>query len=174
MIKKVSLPEGVSARIEGGVLFIKGRLGESRKSVENPLFTASIEGNEVIFKSVKESDTRKYKRVINTYAAHVNNMIKGVLDGYEAKLKVVYSHFPITVKVEGSEILIENFAGEKKPRRTKVLEGAKVKLSGNEVIITGYDKEVVGQTAANLENTAKIKYRDRRVFQDGIWITKKP
>jgi len=174
LIKKITLPEGIEARLEEDALFIKGPKGENKRLVKNPLFTVEVKGNEITLKSVKDSNARKYKRIINTYVAHINNMIKGVIEGYEARLKITYSHFPITVKVEGNEIIIENFGGEKKPRKTRVMPGVELKVEGNEIIVTGIDKEAVGQTAANLENVTQIKYKDRRVFQDGIWITKKP
>ncbi len=175
MLTVIKLPEGVEARIEDDILFIKGPLGENKRLVKNPLFTVSLdEVKSVVIKSAKDSNSRKYKRIINTYASHINNMIKGVVNGYEARLKITYSHFPITVKVEGNNVIIDNFIGEKKPRKTKLINGAKLKVEGNIITITGLDKEVVGQTAANLERTTQIKKKDRRVFQDGIWIIKKP
>jgi large subunit ribosomal protein L6 len=104
--------------------------------------------------------------------AHVLNMISGVREGFEIKLKIVYMHFPFTVKVTGNEISVSNFLGEKTPRKTRLIGNCKVEIKGDEIIVTGIDKENVGETASNLEKVTRIKSRDRRVFQDGIFMLK--
>jgi len=63
---------------------------------------------------------------------------------------------------------------KKKPRVAKILGETKVKVSGNEVTVSGINKEDVGQTAANIEQKTKIKRFDPRIFQDGIYIVQKP
>ena len=88
-------------------------------------------------------------------------------------MTIVYAHFPMQVKVEGKTLVIGNFLGEKKPRVAKILGDTDVKVSGNEVIISGINKEDVGQTAANIEQKTKIRRFDPRVFQDGIYIVQK-
>jgi large subunit ribosomal protein L6 len=88
-------------------------------------------------------------------------------------MKVVYSHFPIQLKVQGDRLEINNFLGEKQPRSAKILEGVTVNLGNDEVILTGIDKERVGNTAANIEHATRIRKRDPRVFQDGIYITER-
>ena len=98
---------------------------------------------------------------------------KGVTRGFTYEMKVVYSHFPIKATVKGSEFVIENFLGEKFPRRATILIGTKVEIQGDRVVLTGPDIEAVSQTAANIEQATKIKGFDPRVFQDGIYITKK-
>ena len=55
----------------------------------------------------------------------------------------------------------------------KIKEGVKVAVEGDKVKVEGTDKELVGQTAANIETLTKIKGRDRRIFQDGIFIINK-
>ncbi len=108
--------------------------------------------------------------MLGTIIAHTRNMIKGLKEGYSYKLKVVYTHFPISVKVEGDKVVITNFLGEKTPRVAKILGDTKVQVNGQEIIVSGSDKELVGQTAANIETATKISKKDRRVFQDGIYI----
>ncbi len=107
--------------------------------------------------------------MLGTIEAHVNNMIKGVTEGYTVKLKIVYMHFPFTLKTSGKEISINNFLGEKTPRKTKIVGDCKVEVKGDEITITGINKDDVGQTAANLERATWVRARDRRVFQDGIF-----
>ena len=100
-------------------------------------------------------------------------MIIGVTNGFEYKMKIVYSHFPVKTTVKGDMFVIENFLGEKHPRRADILGDTKIKVKGDEVILTGHNKENVGQTAANIEQVTKIKGYDPRVFQDGIYIVQK-
>jgi large subunit ribosomal protein L6 len=96
-------------------------------------------------------------------------MIKGVSQGFEYKMKTVFSHFPIKTSVEGNEFIIQNFLGERSARRAKILEGVTVEVNGEDVTVKGSDKECVGQTVANIERATKVKKRDVRVFQDGVY-----
>ncbi len=87
--------------------------------------------------------------------------------GYTYRVKVVYAHFPISVKTKGDEILVENFVGERSPRVAKIVGACKVTVEGDDVIVKGVSLEDVGQTAANVELATKIKRKDQRVFLDG-------
>ena len=111
--------------------------------------------------------------MIGTICAHINNMMKGVSKGFTYKLKIVYAHFPISVKVEGDKILIENFLGERAPRVAKIVGNTKVFVKGDDVIVQGINIEEVGQTAANIEQATRIKNKDPRKFLDGIYIYEK-
>ena len=91
-------------------------------------------------------------------------------NGYECKMKTVFSHFPIKTSVEGNYLLIQNFLGERFPRRAEILPDVTVDVKGENIILSAVDKEKVGQTAANIERATKVKNRDIRVFQDGIYI----
>ena len=103
----------------------------------------------------------------------IRNICEGLIEGYTIKMKVVFAHFPITVKVEGKTILIENFQGERAPRTTKVVGNTKVSPKGEDVIITGEVWTDVTQTAANIELKTKVKNKDHRVFLDGIYVYEK-
>ena len=95
--------------------------------------------------------------------------MEGVVDGYTIKMKVVFSHFPINVKIDGKQVLIENFQGERSPRVTKIWGATKVVPKGDDVIITGHVLTDVSQTAAEIENKTRVKNKDHRVFLDGIY-----
>ena len=120
---------------------------------------------------------RKHKAIAGTWHAHLKNMVRGIDTGFEYKLKAVYSHFPMTLKVEGNTMTITNLFGEKVPRKAALPwtpSEVQVKIENKtDVTVTGSDREKVGQTAANIERACKIKKRDRRVFQDGIYIVSK-
>ena len=92
----------------------------------------------------------------------------------EDSRKFTYPNVSIKeVKVQGDTVVIDNFLGERHPRSAKIVGSAEVAVKGDEVTITGINKEHVGQTMANLEQATKIKGRDPRVFQDGIYLTSK-
>ncbi|MCD6373760.1 MAG: 50S ribosomal protein L6 [Thermococcus sp.] len=169
--EEVEVPEGVEVAVEGNVVKVKGPKGELERELKYPgvqIFTE--DGKVVVF---KEFPRRRDIAIARTFRAHIANMIRGVTEGFTYKLKVVYSHFPMTVKVQGDEVVIENFLGEKNPRRAKILPGVNVKVMGQEILVEGIDKEAVGQTAANIEQATRITKWDRRVFQDGIYIVEK-
>ena len=120
---------------------------------------------------------RREKALAGTWAAHLKNMVRGIDSGFEYKLKAVYSHFPMTIKVQGNEMTITNLFGEKVPRVAALPWSpaeVEVKVANKtDVTVIGADREKVGQTAANIERACRIKKRDRRVFQDGIYIVSK-
>ena len=172
--KKVKIPEGIQVEIEGGKLKVGGEKGGVEHRFRG-LSGIKIEKSDEIIKVSSDSDRRKPKAIVGSIIAHIKNMFHGVTEGYEAKLKVIYSHFPVTVKVESEKVLIQNFLGEKTPRKAKIIGGGtKVEVKGADIIVTGIDIEAVGQTAANIEQATKIREHDRKVLQDGIYITKKP
>jgi len=173
MQKEIEIPEGVKVELSpDGILTVSGPKGELKRQFSHPWVRLWIEDGKVIAKS--ENDRRKNKAVVGTWIAHVQNMFSGVLHGWEARLKIVYSHFPVKVAIEGQEAKIQNFMGERKPRIAKILPGVEVQVKGADIIVKGIDKEKVGQTTANFEIATKVKNRDRRIFSDGIWITQKP
>jgi len=169
--KAVQLPAGVKAALEGRILIIKGKLGETRKQFDKINVNLSVQGDKIVFTPFSEK--KKDNVVINTILSIIGNMVTGVTKGFTYKVKVVYAHFPISVKTKGDEILVENFVGERSPRVAKILGACKVTVEGDDVVVKGVSLEDVGQTAANLELATKIKRKDQRVFLDGLYIFEK-
>lgn len=170
--KELIIPQDVTVEVAGGTIKAKGAKGEVEKSLK---FSKDIKlekvGDKV--KASSESDTRHVKAEIGSTLAHIRNMITGVTKGYTYKLKVVYSHFPVTVKTEGKKVLVQNFLGEKTSRVGKIVGKVDVKVEGADVTVTGIDVDEVSRTAANIEQCTRITGRDRRIFQDGCWIISK-
>jgi large subunit ribosomal protein L6 len=168
---EIPAPQGVELRIDGNMVIAKGPKGEARKNLAEPKLEIGVDKNTLFIKQDKFS--RKEKRIVNTFLAHVKNLINGVTHGYTYKLKVCSTHFPISVSVEGKKVIIKNLFGEKIPRKAEILPDVAVKVDKDIITVDGTSKENVGQTAANIEQACKISKRDRRVFQDGCWITEK-
>jgi len=171
IFREIEIPHGVEAEIEGTVLKVKGPEGESKKNFNLKGLSLVKKDNKIILGN--KSSTKKEKKLINSNAAHIKNMINGVQHKFEYHLKVCFSHFPISVEMKGKEVSIKNFLGEKIPRKTVVPEGVDVDINKDIIKVKSVDKELAGQVAANFETVTRIRNRDRRIFQDGIFMTKK-
>jgi len=169
---EIAVPEKVHVSIDKGTIKVKGPQGEVSKKLSHPKVKLEVKGKHVVVSS--ELPRKAEKALVGTYGAHVRNMLRGATDGFEYKMKIVYAHFPIKASVKGNVFLIENFLGEKSPRKTKILGSTKVSVKGDQVVLQGPNIEDVGQTAANIERATKIRGFDPRVFQDGIYIIEKP
>jgi len=167
----VELPEGVTAKLDGRTLSVKGKLGEAKKHFDKVNVNLSVEGNRI--NVTPFSHKKKDNVIVNTVVSLVNNMATGVSKGYTYRLKVVYAHFPISVKTKGDEIHVENFVGERSPRVAKIVGACKVAIEGDDIIVKGVSAEDVGQTAANVELATKIRRKDQRIFLDGVYIYQK-
>ena len=126
LIKKIEIPEGMECDIEKNMLMIRGPKGENKKAFDSGDLIFEKREGEIILQSKKGG--KKEKKIMNTISAHIKNMIKGMREGFEYKLKMVSSHFPITVEIKGDEAIIKNFLGEKKPRKVKIKKGVEVKV----------------------------------------------
>lgn len=166
--KRIPIPEGVEVSLEGSSVIVRGPKGEIRKTMEYPGIVIKKDSADVVIET--ENPKKRQFAILGTYESHTNNMIKGVSEGFEYKMKVIYSHFPMSVKVEQNGIVVENYLGEKVPRKTRIVGNCEVKVKGTEITITGNSIEEVGQTAANIEQATKVKNKDCRVFQDGVYL----
>ncbi|MGA2935456.1 MAG: 50S ribosomal protein L6 [Methanomicrobiales archaeon] len=169
--RKVKIPEGVTVRIEGNLVKVQGPKGMLMRDMYYPNVSLAIADKEMTITT--ESRRKKILAVCGTFAAHLQNMCTGVTKGYQYRMKVVYSHFPIQLKIAGDRIEVGNFLGEKRSRFARIEKDVKVALGADEVTITGIDKESVGKTAANIEHATRIRERDPRVFQDGVYTVER-
>ncbi len=172
----LEIPENVDVKIEGNNLItIKGPEGGpiTKDFSHTRGIKISIEGKKIYFSInfPKSNTLALVKTIINL----IKNLIIGVQTNYKYVCKVCYSHFPCSVRVntKNKELLVENFLGKRAPRRTKYLDNVKVEIKGEDVYLIGPDKESLGQTAANLKNCCRIRKKDPRVFQDGVYLYKK-
>lgn len=166
---EIDLPEKIKARMESKKIIL-----ENGKKIEKEFHTKktsiTIKENKIILSTKKE--TKSELKEINTIESHIKNMIIGMQKEFKAELAILYSHFPISLVAKGNIMEIHNFFGEKKPRKAKIVNNSIIEIKGKQIIVRGNEKEAVSQTAANLEQATKIKKRDIRVFQDGIYLTK--
>ena len=180
----VEIPEGVDVTIDRRVVTVKGPRGTLTKSLRHLQLDIQIKSNKNKKGVAKEICVARWfgKRpdiaCLNTAKSTIRNMMNGVLRGYRYKLRFAYAHFPINVSVEGQQVEIRNFLGEKRVRRQTIpdevkvyrTEQAKVK---DELVLEGIDLQAVSQTAAQLHEQCLVKNKDIRMFLDGIYVQTK-
>ncbi len=164
----LELPKGVSAKFEVGSITVTGPLGKVTQDFSKIPIDVVISGTKVSL--VTHGARRKNRSILNTGRSLISNAIEGVTKGYQYKLKVIYAHFPVTVKVQGKKVLVENFYGERSPRVANIIGDTKAEVQGEDVILNGVSIQDVGQTAANLEQATMVKRKDQRVFLDGVYV----
>ena len=168
----IALPDDVDAMVDRFDLTVEGPNGSVTRRLWFPDVSVSVTDGDVVIES--DNDDAKTAATVGTFRTHVENMVHGVTEGWEYRMEVLYAHFPMQVSVEGGEVVIDNFLGERAPRRTAIHGDTDVRVDGEEIVLEGPDKEAVGQTAADIEQLTRINDKDSRVFQDGVYITEKP
>ena len=170
--REIALPEGFSAAVGGCTVAIKGPKGEAVERFNERIISVRHDGNRLLLEGKKHG--KKTNAVLTTTATHIENAIAGFSGDFVYNLSIVYSHFPINTSVKGDIVEIKNFIGEKNPRIARIIKGAAVEIKGKEIVVRSGNKYAAGQTAANLEQATRVRKKDRRVFQDGIFIVEKP
>ena len=169
--EKIRIPNGVTVEIVEGLIKAKGPKGENERLLTHPKIEISKDDKNVILKSKKP--TKREKKMLYSFAAHIKNILEGVNSGFVYKVKICSSHFPMNVSIEKDTVIIKNFLGEKIPRKAKIMPGVDVKIDGIMIIFEGVDKEKTSVTAARIEQATRITNRDRRIFQDGCFLVEK-
>ena len=166
--KTIQVPDDVNLSLDGKKIIVKGAKGSLTRDFSfSPI---AIEGEGKNVRIWAKWPRKKEAALVGTIYSHIQNMIVGVTKGFSYKLKIVFSHFPISVKLQDKSILIENFTGERNPRRIKVIGNVKVKIEVEDIVVEGVNLEDVSQTAANIEQSTRVRNKDPRVFLDGIYV----
>jgi len=167
----VNLPEGVTCKVLNDKLVFE-KAGVVQEVTYNHVYVTIIaEGNNL---NIKPNSKKKlFISVSNTIKKIINNTLEGFERDYVCKMQIVYKHFPITVKIEDNKFKIINFYGEKKVREVNIAPKVKIDINGKELTLSGINKQAVGQTAGSIESKTRLKGKDYRVFDDGIYIVEK-
>jgi len=166
--KTIQVPDGVEVNVERRKVTVKGAKGTLTRDFS--YVPISLEGDGKTVRVWAEWPRKKEASLVGTIYSHIQNMITGVEKGFSYKLKIVFSHFPMSVKVQDKTVLIENFTGERRARKVKIVGDVQVKVQSEDIIVEGINLENVSQTAANIEQATKVKKKDPRVFLDGIYV----
>lgn len=170
-VRTLKIPDGVTVNLDGKTVEVSGEKGRLVRDFSHAPISILLEDGEIVVSALWAR--RKVSALVGTVCSHIGNMIKGVTEGFTYKLKVVFSHFPISVKVRQDRIAIENFIGERNPRIAKIVGDTKVSVRGDDIVVQGLNIEEVSQTAANIEQATRVKEKDPRKFLDGIYVYEK-
>lgn len=170
-VRTIGIPDGVEVKLDGRVVSVQGGKGVLTRDFSDAPVGIRVENRMI---EVKAQWPRKREAaLVGTVSSHIQNMITGVTEGYTYKLKIVFSHFPISVRAKEKIVSIENFTGERSPRWARIMGDVKVSVKEDDVIVQGSNLDDVSQTAANIERATRVKVKDPRVFLDGIFVYEK-
>lgn len=171
--EEIEMAEGMTADYSNNEITLKKGAQEIKRKM-NRIIDVKIEGNKIIVSSKKAS--KNERKVFGSIKAHIRNMIQGLKEPFKYKLQAVSVHFPMTLKLEkeNKQLLIKNFLGEKKDRVIKLIDNVDINVNKDIIELKSADIEKAGLQASIIEKGTKIRLRDRRIFQDGIYITEKP
>jgi len=177
-LERIKIPAGVTVTVKGRFVSVKGPRGALTKDLKHLNLDLRVDNKKKTFTAVRWFGKRADLATINTALALVRNMITGVTKGFRYKLRFASAHFPINVSVEGQEVEIRNFLGEKRVRRQHVPKGIKVyrtdvKVTKDELVLEGNNVEEVSQEAARIHQLCLVKNKDIRKFLDGIYVQTK-
>ncbi len=171
IIREIPLIKGVTAAFVKNVLTVKGPKGEVSREFVHPRVQIMVDAEKIVVSSLK--GTKREKTQVGSFESHIVNILQGVQEPHLYKMKICSGHFPMTVTTAGQELIVKNFLGEAVPRKVTFAKGVDVKVTGADIVIISCDRELAGQTAGKFEQLCRITNRDRRIFQDGIYITLK-
>lgn len=170
-VKTLDIPDNVQIKVDARIISVTGEKGTLTRDFSTAPIAIELENRKL---RIQTNWPRKREAaLVGTVGSHIQNMIIGVTKGYVYKLKIVFSHFPMSVKAKGNKVSIENFTGERSPRWARIMGDAEVSVKEDDVIIQGINLEDVSQTAANIELATRVKRKDPRVFLDGIFVYEK-
>ncbi len=167
----LEIPEGINITMKKHMMQFQGPLGKTFKSFRKIPVNIEINDGKITIKA--QGKRKRDYSILHTARSLIRTICEGLTEGYTIKMKVVYAHFPVTVKVQDKTISIENFQGERAPRTTTIVGNTKVIPKGEDVVLTGEVWTDITQTAANIELKTKVKNKDHRVFLDGIYVYEK-
>jgi len=165
--KPIIIPPGVEVKMSGRKISIKGPKGtldfEHRDEVK-----AEISGGEVIVKNIGK--TKEAPAIWGTTARIIANMIKGVTEGFSKQLELNGVGF--RMNLQGKKIVLA--LGFSHPVEVEIPEGIEIKIENNIIIVSGIDKQKVGQFAADIRNLKPVEpYKGKGFKYAGEVVRKK-
>lgn len=166
--KTIVIPEGVTVTLDGSTATVKGPKGQLVKEF-NPDIKIDIEGNEINVS--RPSDHKTHRSLHGTTRAILNNMIVGVSEGYEKTLELIGVGY--RAQKQGNKLVLN--VGYSHPVEFEAPEGVEIDVPANtKVIVKGYNKEHVGELAANIRATRPPEpYKGKGIRYEGEYVRRK-
>ncbi|HME52047.1 MAG TPA: 50S ribosomal protein L6 [Candidatus Lokiarchaeia archaeon] len=171
--REVKVPSNVTLKLDDKKVAVKGPKGEITRDFSHAKnVEMSMQDDTIVIEA--KFPRKEQMALVGTLEGHIKNMILGVTQGFKYKMVIGYSHFPVTVKVNpDNNVEIQNFQGERGPRKVETSPNVKITSTKENVIIEGIDKEEVSMVAARLQQASRVHRKDHRIFQDGLFVFEK-
>ena len=159
----IMIPEGVTVEENDGVITVKGPKGTLEKTLLRGV-KYNVKDNEITLTIDNEKDSAMH----GTMNALLQNMIKGVSEGFEKGLEILGVGYRFQVR--GNELVVN--AGYSHPVTLAIPEGIKAEVKDNtQLTLSGIDKELLGEFAAQVRKVRKpepykgkgIRYKDEHI-----------
>lgn len=171
--KPIPIPNNVKVEINGNKIKVKGKLGEIEREFSNDL-NFEIKDNNIVIN--RKDDSKKQKELHGLTRALINNMIKGVQEGYKKILEI----YGIGYKAEMQGKNLKLTLGFSHPVIVEPINGVDIKVEIDEntkipqIIVTGIDKEKVGLVAASIRKFREPEpYQGKGIRYKGEYIRRK-
>jgi len=163
----IKIPQGVEVKIDGNKVKVKGPKGELFYEI-CPEVKAELKDEKIFV--LPQIEIKKTKALWGTTRAILANLIKGVNDGYEKKLEI--KGLGYKGSVEEKDLTLQ--VGFTHPVKIEAPEGIKFLVEKNVIVVSGIDKELVGQTAARIRKIRKPEpYKGKGIRYMGEVVRKK-
>jgi large subunit ribosomal protein L6 len=141
----VAIPSGVQVNVKGSDVHVKGPKGELKRTF-SPLVEIAMENGQVVI--TRKSDNAAERALHGTTRAVIANMVRGVSSGFEVLLEVEGVGY--RAEMQGKDLAL--FVGYSHPVKVPPPAGISfdVDQKTRQIKVSGYDREVVGQTAAEI------------------------
>ncbi|MCL5101906.1 MAG: 50S ribosomal protein L6 [Candidatus Marsarchaeota archaeon] len=170
---EITLEKGVTATVVGDKVTVKGPLGANERRFNDALLKVTVEGSKLLVtqspankKLIKKAEVAEI-----SLAKELSNDIKGVTKYFEVNMEAVYAHFPMTIEVKQGSIIIKNMLGERASRDAIMVGSTKAEAKDKKLRIYGTNLDDVKQTAANVRMACRVRHKDERIFQDGVYYS---
>ena len=142
--KPVVIPAGVTIDLKDNTVTVKGQKGELSYTFNQNITLVQNEG-EVVF--TRPDDSKENKTIHGTTRAVFNNMVVGVTEGFQRELELIGVGY--RAQLQGKKLVLN--VGYSHPVEFTPEEGLEIEVPSNtKVIVKGYDKQKVGELAANI------------------------
>ena len=167
-LKPIEILEGVTVKIENGVVLVEGPKGKLSQTIDSKI-KAVIEDNKI--KVTRVNEIGKTKAMHGTTRQLIYNMIKGVTDGWAKGLEIQGTGFRVTLT--GNDLVFA--LGFSHPVNFPAPEGITFTVVENKITVSGIDKSLVGQTAAKIRAIRPPDaYKGKGIRYEGEQIKLKP
>lgn len=164
----IKIPEKVTVKLDKGEILVEGTLGKLKKKVPRKIKVKSKEGKIFVTRTGDDKEAKSLHGLTRTL---IFNMVQGVSQGFKRVLELHGTGY--RAKLEGENLVLA--LGFSHPVKVTPPSGIKFTLRGNEIIISGIDKQLVGQTAAHIRSLRKPEvYKGKGIRWQGEVVKLKP